>query len=41
VTNAAELPAHLTARAKRLVRVGWTLEPGGLAGWRGRGESSP
>jgi hypothetical protein len=34
VTNAARLPGHLTARAKRLVRVGWTLEPGGLAGWR-------
>jgi hypothetical protein len=34
VTNAAELPRQLTARAKRLVRVGWALEPGGLGGWR-------
>jgi DNA-binding transcriptional regulator YhcF (GntR family) len=34
VTNAAELPGHLAARAKRLVRVGWALEPGGLGGWR-------
>ena len=28
VTNAAELPGRLAASAKRLVRVGWTLEPG-------------
>jgi GntR family transcriptional regulator len=34
VTNAAKLPGHLSARAKRLVRVGWVLEPGGLTGWR-------
>jgi DNA-binding transcriptional regulator YhcF (GntR family) len=34
VTNAAELPGHLASRARRLVRVGWALEPGGLAGWR-------
>ena len=34
VTNAAELPPQLAARAKRLVRVGWALEPGGLGGWR-------
>jgi DNA-binding transcriptional regulator YhcF (GntR family) len=34
VTNAAELPGHLAARAKRLVRVGWALEPGGLGRWR-------
>jgi DNA-binding transcriptional regulator YhcF (GntR family) len=34
VTNAAQLPGHLAARAKRLVRVGWKLEPGGLGGWR-------
>jgi hypothetical protein len=34
VTNAAKLPGHLSARAKRLVRVGWALEPGGLTGWR-------
>jgi DNA-binding transcriptional regulator YhcF (GntR family) len=33
-TNAATLPDHLAARAKRLVRVGWALEPGGLGGWR-------
>jgi hypothetical protein len=33
-TNAARLPGHLAARAKRLVRVGWALEPGGLTGWR-------
>jgi DNA-binding transcriptional regulator YhcF (GntR family) len=38
VTNAAELPGHLAARVRRLVRVGWALEPGGLAGWRVRGE---
>jgi DNA-binding transcriptional regulator YhcF (GntR family) len=36
VTNAAELPGHLAARAKRLVRVGWALEPGGPGGWRVR-----
>jgi hypothetical protein len=34
VTNAAELPRQLAARAKRLVRVGWALERGGLGGWR-------
>ena len=34
ITNAAKLPGHLTARAQQVVRVGWTLEPGGLAGWR-------
>jgi hypothetical protein len=34
VTNAARLPGHLSSRAKRLVRVGWVLEPGGLTGWR-------
>jgi DNA-binding transcriptional regulator YhcF (GntR family) len=34
ITNAAELPGRLAARAKRLVRVGWTLEPGGLGRWR-------
>jgi DNA-binding transcriptional regulator YhcF (GntR family) len=34
VTNAAELPGRLAASAKRLVRVGWTLEPGGLGRWR-------
>jgi hypothetical protein len=40
VTNAAKLPGHLAARAKRLVRVGWVLEPGGLAGWRVSAEPS-
>ena len=34
VTNAAELPRQPAARARRLVRVGWALEPGGLGGWR-------
>jgi hypothetical protein len=34
VTNAARLPGHLADRARRLVRVGWELEPGGLGGWR-------
>ena len=41
VTNAAELPGHLAARAKRLVRVGWALEPGGLGGWRGSAAPTP
>ena len=40
VTNAANLPGHLAARARRLVRVGWALEPGGLGGWRVSAESS-
>jgi DNA-binding transcriptional regulator YhcF (GntR family) len=34
VTNAARLPGHLAARARRLIRVGWALEPGGIGGWR-------
>jgi DNA-binding transcriptional regulator YhcF (GntR family) len=34
VTNAAKLPGHLAARARRLVRAVWELEPGGLGGWR-------
>jgi DNA-binding transcriptional regulator YhcF (GntR family) len=34
VTNAARIPGHLAGRARRLVRVGWALEPGGLGGWR-------
>jgi len=34
ITNAANLPGHLAARARRVVRVGWTLEQGGLGGWR-------
>ena len=41
VTNAAELPGHLAARAKRLVRVGWALEPGGLGRWQGSAEPPP
>jgi DNA-binding transcriptional regulator YhcF (GntR family) len=41
VTNAANLPGHLAARARRLVRVGWALEPGGLGGWRVSAEPSP
>jgi DNA-binding transcriptional regulator YhcF (GntR family) len=41
VTNAAELPGHLAARAKRLVRVGWALEPGGLGQWRMTAEPPP
>ena len=40
VTNAARLPGHLAAQAKRVVRVGWTLEPGGLGGWRASTEPS-
>jgi hypothetical protein len=40
VTNAARLPGHLAAQARRVVRVGWTLEPGGLGGWRARPEPS-
>ena len=38
--NAARLPGQLVAQAKRLVRVGWTLEPGGLGGWRVHTEPS-
>jgi hypothetical protein len=34
VTNAARLPDHLADKARRLIRVGWALEPGGLGGWR-------
>ena len=34
ITNAANLPGHLAARARRVVRVNWTLERGGLGGWR-------
>ncbi|HSK36668.1 MAG TPA: hypothetical protein VLA80_08030, partial [Actinomycetota bacterium] len=41
VTNAASLPSHLAARARRVVRVGWALEPGGLGGWRVSAEPSP
>jgi DNA-binding transcriptional regulator YhcF (GntR family) len=40
VTNATRLPGHLAARARRLVRVGWELEPGGLGGWRVHPEPS-
>jgi DNA-binding transcriptional regulator YhcF (GntR family) len=38
VTNAARLPSRLTTRARRLVRIGWALEPGGLGGWRASAE---
>ena len=41
VTNAANLPRHLAERARRLVRVGWALERGGLGGWRVSAEPSP
>jgi DNA-binding transcriptional regulator YhcF (GntR family) len=34
VTNAARLPGHLAARTRRVIRVDWALEPGGLGGWR-------
>jgi DNA-binding transcriptional regulator YhcF (GntR family) len=34
VTNAAVLPPELAARVRRLLRVDWALEPGGLGGWR-------
>jgi DNA-binding transcriptional regulator YhcF (GntR family) len=40
VTNAARLPGHLAARARRLLRIGWELEPGGLGGWRVHPEPS-
>jgi hypothetical protein len=39
-TNAARLPGHLAARARRVVKVGWALEPGGLTGWRMSAEPS-
>ena len=38
VTNAAKLPSRLATRARRLVRIGWALEPGGLGGWRASAE---
>ena len=38
VTNAAKLPSRLVTRARRLVRIGWALEPGGLGGWRASAE---
>jgi hypothetical protein len=41
VTNAANLPGHLAARARRVVRVGWALEHGGLGGWRVSAEPPP
>ena len=40
-TNAANLPGYLAARARRVVRVGWTLEPGSVAGWRISAEPPP
>ena len=39
-THAAQLPGHLAARARRVVKVGWALEPGGLTGWRVSAERS-
>jgi DNA-binding transcriptional regulator YhcF (GntR family) len=33
VTNAAEVPEHLVARVRRLLRVSWALEPGSLGSW--------
>ncbi|HEX4908591.1 MAG TPA: hypothetical protein VFW32_08390, partial [Actinomycetes bacterium] len=39
-THAAQLPGHLAARARRVVKVGWALEPGGLTGWRMSAEPS-
>jgi DNA-binding transcriptional regulator YhcF (GntR family) len=41
VTNAANLPSRLATRARRVVRVGWALEPGGLGGWRASTEPPP
>ena len=41
ITNAANLPGHLADRARRVVRVGWALEPGGLGGWRVSAEPPP
>jgi hypothetical protein len=37
----AHLPGHLAARARRVVRVGWALEPGGLGGWRVSADPAP
>jgi DNA-binding transcriptional regulator YhcF (GntR family) len=41
ITNAANLPGHLADRARRVVRVDWALEPGGLGGWRVSAEPPP
>jgi DNA-binding transcriptional regulator YhcF (GntR family) len=41
ITNAANLPGRLAAMARRVIRVGWALEPGGLGGWRASAEPSP
>jgi DNA-binding transcriptional regulator YhcF (GntR family) len=41
ITNAANLPGHLAHRARRVVRVDWALEPGGLGGWRVSAEPPP
>ena len=41
VTNAASLPRHLADRARRVVRIGWALEPGGLGGWRVSAQPPP
>jgi DNA-binding transcriptional regulator YhcF (GntR family) len=41
VTNAAELPEHLVARVRRLLRVSWALEPGSLGNWPVGGSDRP
>jgi DNA-binding transcriptional regulator YhcF (GntR family) len=41
ITNAAHLPGHLAASARRVVRVDWALEPGGLGGWRMSADPPP
>jgi hypothetical protein len=41
VTNAAELPEHLVARVRRLLRVSWALEPGSLGSWPVGGSDRP
>jgi DNA-binding transcriptional regulator YhcF (GntR family) len=41
ITNAANLPGHLADRARRVVRVDWALEPGGLGRWRVSAEPPP
>ena len=41
VTNAFEVPEHLLARVRRLLRVSWVLEPGSLGSWPGGGSDRP
>jgi hypothetical protein len=41
VTNAAEVPEHLVARVRRLLRVSWALEPGSLGSWPVGGSDQP